>query len=188
MSLKEILSARRTIHHFDSTRTFSQDILLTAIELGLWAPNHRLTFPWRYSLIGPQKRQELLKVHLRLAEKKQPGIAPEELARVQEKFLAAPYLVMLSQKLPAEKNQMLKNEDYATCSMAVQNISIFLWEQGIGSKWSTSGMIRDPETYQILNMAMDEEELIGLLWVGFAKKIPPASMRPPLDQVLRILE
>ena len=48
-----VIRERRTINLFEA-EPVGQQPLLDAIELARWAPNHRLTEPWRFYLLGPQ--------------------------------------------------------------------------------------------------------------------------------------
>ncbi len=50
-----VLRARRSIDLFEPEPVGSA-VLLEAIEVGRWAPNHRLTEPWRFYVIGPATR------------------------------------------------------------------------------------------------------------------------------------
>ena len=52
-AIAELIRARRTINLFES-EPVGTSALIDAIVLARWAPNHRLTEPWRFYLIGPE--------------------------------------------------------------------------------------------------------------------------------------
>ena len=52
-SVAELLRNRRSINLFEP-EPVGTDVLLDAIDVARWAPNHRLTQPWRFYLLGPE--------------------------------------------------------------------------------------------------------------------------------------
>ena len=74
-------------------------------------------------------------------------------------------------------------EDYAACCTAVQNFMLYLWKAGVGSKWTTGDITRDPRFHDILGIDPGTESVIGLIWYGYPK-ITPAQSRKGLDDVL----
>lgn len=53
--LAERIRSRRTTNLF-LKRKVSKDLVLEAIELARWAPNHHLTEPWHFYLLGNEKK------------------------------------------------------------------------------------------------------------------------------------
>ena len=56
-----VLRARRSIDLFEPEPVGSA-VLLEAIEVARWAPNHRLTEPWRFYVIGPATRGAIIEL------------------------------------------------------------------------------------------------------------------------------
>jgi nitroreductase len=54
--LAERMRSRRTTNMF-LKQEVSKDLMLQAIELARWAPNHHLTEPWHFYLLGDEKKQ-----------------------------------------------------------------------------------------------------------------------------------
>lgn len=40
-----------------------------------------------------------------------------------------------------------EREDYAACCCAIQNLYLLLWQRGIGLKWNTGRLVREPRFY-----------------------------------------
>jgi len=78
-----------------------------------------------------------------------------------------------------------KLEDYAACACAIQNLSLSLVADGVGYKWSTGKITRDPNTYQIAEIDPILEEIIGFIWIGYSIKEPPLIRRPLLNSIYR---
>lgn len=188
MDLHEALRTRRTVYKLED-RPVADDVLERALEAGRWAPNHKLTEPWRFTKVGPQTRARLGRVAARLAEQKAADMPAAErerqVARAVEKITAAPALLVVS-CLKSPDDAFREREDYASCACAVQNIMLSLWADGVGCQWSTGGVIRDDESYRVLGIDQVEEEIIALLKVGFPAKVPEIARRP-LAEVSRRL-
>src|SRR2546423_13349521 len=58
MELEEAIRTRRT-HKVFGTEPLDRDTLLELFDLARWAPNHHLTNPWRFRVVGPQARAAL---------------------------------------------------------------------------------------------------------------------------------
>ena len=52
LPVAELLRSRRTIHHFYPDHP-PPHIILQAIELARWVPNHHATEPWHFYLLRP---------------------------------------------------------------------------------------------------------------------------------------
>ena len=105
-----------------------------------------------------------------------------------------PLLRSLRSSVQASKLYIIKNglvddafqqrEDYATLACSIQNMSLYLWEQGIGAKWRTGAVTRHPEVYDLLKLDPSKEEIIGFVNIGRPSKTPEAKPRPELSEVL----
>ena len=56
-----VLRARRSIDLFEP-EPIGSGVLLEAVEVARWAPNHRLTEPWRFYLIGATTRAAVIEL------------------------------------------------------------------------------------------------------------------------------
>jgi nitroreductase len=63
-------------------------------------------------------------------------------------------------------------EDYAATVCALHNFVLSMWEQGIGSQWSTGSITRHDMSYRALNISSEEERIIGFIRVGYPDVIP----------------
>ena len=52
-TVAELIRSRRTIHEFREAPA-PAGLVRKAIDLARWAPNHHLTEPWRFYLLGPE--------------------------------------------------------------------------------------------------------------------------------------
>ena len=71
MTLHEALVSRRTAYSF-TDEAIDDDVVARALDAMRWAPNHKLTQPWRVILVGPQTRGAIAAVAEVLAESGEP--------------------------------------------------------------------------------------------------------------------
>ena len=180
MEISEAIKKRRTIHIF-STKSVPSEVIEKSIDAANHAPCHRKTFPWRFTKIGIKKRELLYQLQLTL---KFGGEQTNDsnLKKIRDKMLNPSHLLIASQL--CTENQVQKQEDYAACACAIQNLSLSLVEHGVGCKWSTGKITKEPETYRIAKINPIEEEIIGFIWIGYGT-VPPLIQRPATSIIYR---
>ena len=182
MNLDTLIKTRRTVHVYN-TKPVAEALLNQALELALWAPNHRLTFPWRFVRAGTETRRQLAQVAAEIKAKKNgAAISMTEKAMIEKSYLDPSHLLVISMLRSPDPRRL--REDYATVAMGVQNISLFLWQHQIGTKWSSGAPTFDARTYNILNVDPSQQEIVGFLWIGHFDSLPKETPRPELDKVL----
>jgi nitroreductase len=172
-----LLRSRRTIHDFRPDPP-PRELLMRALELARWAPNHYLTQPWHFYLLGPETRQQIseLNAHL-VAVSKGAEAGQAKLKR----WLAIPgWLVVTCER---NEDPVREREDYAACCCAIHNLSLYLWSADIGVKWTTGAVTRDPAFYDLVWVDPSRERVVGIIWYGYPAEIPQTDRRP-LEQVL----
>ena len=181
MDLKAAILSRRTVHEF-SDETVPRALVEEALNLALWAPNHKLTFPWMFCWIGSQTQAKLVDLAAELNAQGPKALSGIALEALRKKLLGVPRMIAVGCKKVADEFQ--QREDYASVACGIQNAALFLHAEGYGTKWSTGGFTRHERTYQILGMDPSEIEIVGFLFIG--KGQPPAKkpLRPELNTVL----
>ena len=185
MDLTDALLSRRTVYRFED-RPIPGDVLERALEAARWAPNHRLTQPWRFLVVGPETRQRLGPIAARLARVKAKDVSPDEveavIARQVKKVTGLPGLIVVTNRKTPDDPQR-EREDYAATCCALHNLVLQLWADGVGAQWGTGGLTRDDETYRALGIEAAADEIIGFVKCGYPAKVP-RSERMPLDEVV----
>lgn len=173
----EILRGRRTIELFLQTPVPRQ-LVRDAIEAATWAPNHCVTEPWQFHLLGKQSVAACLALVRELVTAKKDAAAGEFKA---QSWARKPGWVVVSCR--NSDDALRQREDYAACAAAVQNFMLYLWKAGVGSKWTTGDITRDPRFFEILGVDAAAASVVGLIWFGYPK-LTPTQQRKPLKQVL----
>lgn len=177
---EKLAEERRTVHSYIK-KDVPLDIIEAGVRLSLWAPNHRLSFPWKYFLISEEKQKNIFQWACENKKLDPNGLSPLTEA-TKEQFLYPKILVL---GLKKDANPAMQKEDYATLSCSVQILSMYFWQHGLGTKWSTGKVSRDPRLYSLVGAAENEVSLEGMLIIGWAKEIPQAAERPALESVFK---
>ncbi len=174
MDLHAALTTRRTVQRFRAGG-IPDEVLARALTAAQHAPNHKLTWPWRFLLPGPVTREILFRVGLRLKAAKK-GLSPSLEEAVRQDMLTPARLVAVVQVLADEPGRQL--EDYAACACAAQNLMLSLHADGFATKWGTGGTLRDPEALAALGVDAARERIVAFVWCGVAEVVPSAPPRP----------
>lgn len=178
--LAATMRSRRSIDLFAPQR-IPIDVLKDAIEVARWAPNHRLTEPWRFYMLGPRALGATIDLAVEIevdAKGERAGTARR--ARLE----GIPGMFVLTARRSDEA--LVDRENYAACCCAAQNLMLYLWRQGIGVKWTTGGITRQPRFYELLGLNAAEESIVGLFWYGVPKVVPEQRRRAVAEIVTEL--
>ena len=175
--IAEVIRGRRSINLYLQTPV-PRGLVREAIEAATWAPNHHLTEPWHFYLLGRETITRCLDLCCDIVTTKK-GPDAGEFKRKQ--WSEKPGWVVVTCRY--SDDELRQREDYAACAAAVQNLMLYLWRAGVGSKWTTGDITRDARFFDIVGIDASEEFVVGLLWYGYPK-ITPEQKRRGLDEVL----
>jgi nitroreductase len=183
--LLALLRERRSIYDF-LPHPVPMEILERALDAGRFAPNHKLSEPWRFTIVGPATKAAVAAPWSLHTLRKVPPNASEErrteaLAASRKKWMSKPLAVVVSQVL--NDDSVRREEDYAAVACAMQNIQLAAWALGLGCQWSTSPATRDREVLELIGVP-ETERVVGFLFVGYPDGVPECRRRP-LAEVLR---
>lgn len=186
MDVLEAIYTRRTIAKF-RPEPIPDETLRQVLAAGVWAPNHHLTEPWQFVVLGPETQRRLAERFGVLKAAKARGESPERGERLRadsvRQFLAVPRIVAMAAVQEGEAQR--RREDLAAVCCAAQNVQLAAWAAGIGTKWSTAGVTRDPLAYELLGLDPARFDIIGFLFMGYPAEVPTRERRRPLDEVIR---
>ncbi len=173
--LAERIRSRRTTKLF-LKQPVDHKLILDAIEVARWAPNHHLTEPWHFHLLGPAKIAECVQLTRTVVTELKGAKLGEFKA---EAHAAIPGWLVVTCKTSGEALQ--QREDYASCACAVQNLMLYLSEAGVATKWATGAITRDARFFDLLQLSEQDVMVVGIIWYGYAK-ITPQQKRSDIRQ------
>jgi len=186
MDAHEALRARRTVPKYTGAPV-PDAVIERALEAANMAPCHKLTWPWRFTVLGSEAHEALVELAIRLKAASKVDCTPDQVsAGVRAKLGSAGRLVAVSQVL--DSDPFRREEDYAATAAAIQNLCLSLTADGWGSKWSTGGYTRHPDAYARLGIDPDVERIVGVVLVGEPIAEPRTPPRRPLEAVVRYVD
>ncbi len=189
MHVDEAIQARRTHKQFVAG-ALSRETICELLELARWAPNHRVTEPWRFAVVhGDSKAAMVSACHEAFDAMAKPGDEhmAAKLAAKKKKFarrIGDAGAVLLISYVHSDSDATQDREDYAATACAVQNIMLGATARGLVSQWSTSKVFYSASMRAFFGQDADET-LVALLFIG--RQVRPMSglRKRSIDQLTR---
>jgi nitroreductase len=170
VDIDELIRTRRTTKAYEPAPV-DPATLDELFELARWAPNHHLTNPWRFRVLGPRALDAL---------KQAAGL--ENAAKLDR----APTLVAVS-AVEGGEDPVADEEDLLATAAATYIVLLGAHSRGLGGYWRTPAVLRTPEGRAACGVP-DGEKILGLIHLGRARGTKPAPQRAPLDAIRSYLE
>ena len=168
MDLEEAIRTRRT-HKVYRSEPVDRETLLELFDLARWAPNHHLTNPWRFRVIGPVALERLKR-----------AAGPEAAAKLDR----APTLVVCSCALSGDPVQ--DEEDLHATACAAYIVLLAAHARGLVGYWRTPGVLRTEEGRAAVGLGPDER-FVALIHLGRSVQEKQAPAREPAEHVVEYL-
>jgi len=175
MHVSDAISTRRSIKRF-TTRPVTRDEIETLLSAAVAAPNHRLTQPWRFYVLGPEARHAY---GLVLGGRKAKKIEDPEAARTMRDTVAAEHRAlpaMLVVAVADNENPEIREEDYAATMMGIQNLSLAAVELGLGTHVKTGAVMSDPAARAAAGVR-ERERIVAVVNIGEPAEVPAPKER-----------
>jgi nitroreductase len=186
MDVEEAIRSRRTVKAFGA-EPVDREVLDELLELARWAPNHHLTNPWRFRVLGPGSLERLKTAVGELAAvEAPPGADADDLARAAAaKLERAPTLVVCSVKHSHDPVQ--DEEDRHAASIAAYIVLLAAHARGLAGYWRTPAVLRT-EAGAVAVGIPPNERFVGLLHLGHAKQTSATPEREPPERYVSFLD
>jgi nitroreductase len=159
MDVETAIRTRRT-HKAFAPEPLPRELLDQLLELANWAPNHNLTVPWRFRVVGPASLRRL-----------KQAAGPEGAAKLDR----APTLVVVSSVLSGDPVQ--DEEDLHATAVASYIVLLAAHDRGLAGYWRTPGLLRGEEGRAAAGLPASERA-VGLLHLGHPRQERPVPPRP----------
>jgi nitroreductase len=168
VNVETAIRSRRT-HKRYGAEPVDAATLAELLDLARFAPNHKLTQPWRFRVLGPETRALI------------ETAAGEKEA---DKLRRAPTLVLATAKLSGDPHT--DEEDLHATACAVYAILLGATARGLASYWRTPGAFDEQAVRDLLSLDADER-VVALIHLGPSEGDPPAKEREPLESFVSSL-
>jgi nitroreductase len=163
VDVETAIRTRRT-HKAFGPEPLAREEILELLELARWAPNHHLTAPWRFRVVGSAALASL-----------KEAAGPEGAAKLDR----APTLIVVSCALGTDPIQ--NEEDLHATAVASYIVLLGAHGRGLAGYWRTPGLLRSAEGRAAVGLP-DDERFVGLLHLGRARQEKEPPGRPPVEQ------
>jgi len=169
----ETIRARRSIPKLRPDAV-PREALEQMLEAAVWAPNHRLTEPWRFYVItGEDAKRRFAEIRRRLRASSFPNPdAPEAqkaLGRISQDTMGTPALIVVTVHQTGDEER--REEDVAATFMAIENLMLAGVELGVGTYMRTGPIMRDPDLRAWLQLE-DDRRIVAIIYAGHASDVP----------------
>ena len=168
MDVDSAVRTRRT-HKAYEPEPVDPETIVELLELARWAPNHHLTEPWRFRVIGPETFDRLVAAG-----------EPNEASKLGR----APTLVVATAKLTGDDHQNRKDVLATACATYI--VLLAAHARGLASYWRTPKLFETDAAREALGLA-DDEEFVALIHLGPPATTPAAKERKPPEDYVEFL-
>jgi nitroreductase len=169
MDVEAAIRTRRT-HKAFGPEPLPREQIEELLELARWAPNHNLTAPWRFRVVGPRTLARLKEV-----------AGPEGAAKLDR----APTLIVVSCVLSEDPVQ--SEEDLHATAVAAYIVLLAAHGRGLAGYWRTPALLRSAEGLAAVDLPAGER-FVGLLHLGRPRQEKEPPERPPVAQTTTYLD
>ena len=169
MDVETAIRTRRT-HKAYRPEQVPRETLEALLELARWAPNHHLTNPWRFRVVGPAALERL-----------KEAAGPESASKLDR----APTLVVCSCKLSGD--QVQDEEDLHAAGIAAYIVLLAAHARGLAGYWRTPDVLRTDEGRAAVGLPEDER-FVSLIHLGEPVQQQRPPDREPAENVVTFLD
>jgi nitroreductase len=162
MDVEEAIRTRRT-HKAYGADPVDRETLLELFDLARWAPNHHLTNPWRFRVLGPEALERL-----------KAADTPESAGKLDR----APTLIVVS--------SVGNEEDRDATAAAAYIVLLAAHERGLATYWRTPAVLQTAAGRAAVGVG-DDEQVLGLLHLGAPRQEQRVPDRAPVEDVAMFL-
>lgn len=186
MNVQDAIEARVSVKDYKPTEV-ARESVERLLELANLVPNHRMTEPLEYRVMGDGAKRAYAEA---LAGRKAKRIEDPEVARavtekVTRRHLSVPSMIAVL--VHEDEDSEIREEDWATAFMAIQNLSLAAVEMGLGTHIKTGAVMGERELREALEVAEDQR-LAAIVFLGEPAEVPDAKTRVPAADRTRWLD
>ncbi|RDC55700.1 nitroreductase [Pedobacter chinensis] len=160
------------------------EVINQILETANYAPTHKLTQPWRFTVI---RKAGLPKLGEELGKLYKKKVSPQQFLQKKydsfaEKTSQADCIIAINM---AVSGKIPEWEELAAVSCAVQNMALTAESLKVGAYWSSPPLIDDLGEFLGLT---ENEKCIGLFYMGYHNEKPWAPNRTPMEGKVKWIE
>ena len=167
--INRLIKNRRSIYPAQySGEKVKDEIIQQMLENANWAPSHKHTEPWRFTVFTGDGLKQLAQFQSELyrdLSTKANNFDQNKFDKLASKPLMASHVIAISMK----RNPIVPEiEEVEAVACAVQNMYLTATAYGVGCYWGSGGITYKEEAKRNFGLS-SEDKLLGFLYVGVPK-------------------
>ena len=185
--ISRLIRSRRSVFPAQySGETVKDEIIKEMLENANWAPTHKFTEPWRFTIFKGKGLKMLGNFMAELYEKvskKAENFELKKFEMLKNKPLLASHVIAIGMKRD-ELERVPEIEEIEAVACAVQNMCLTAAAHRVGCYWGTGGITYFEDAKPFFNLEKSDK-LLGFLFVGMPKALPQKGRRKPVEEKVR---
>jgi nitroreductase len=170
----ELVRRRRTSLLVDPERPVPDELIDGFIGAATWAPNHKRTWPWRFTVLTGDARARFGSA---LGDAAEAGGLPEKkVAKLRTKYLRSPVLVLVWVARDPDGDVVRAREDRDATAAAVQNLLLAATARGLASYWGSLPDALVPAARHAVGLS--DVDPVAVVYLGWPTSEVAAPSRP----------
>jgi nitroreductase len=184
--LNELIKTRRSTFpkQYEAGKPVDDAIIRQMLENANWAPTHKLTEPWRFTVFSGNGLKTFAGLQASVY-KNSAGLnyKEENYQRLLTTPLLASHVISIGMKRHADKN-IPEMEEIAAVACAVQNMYLTAAAYNIGCYWTTGGVTFNEAAKPFFDLDTIDK-LMGFFYVGVIATASPIGKRGAIEQKVK---
>jgi len=173
MDVTTAIRTRRSNGYVFPDKPVERSVVERLLQAACWAPNHKRTAPWRFSVFMAEGRKRLADAMVEGAK----AAGKDDPQKMYDKAFRAPTVIAV---WTAVGRGLHKNppawEDHAAVAAACQNLLLEAHALGLAGYWRSGDVCDWPAVHKLLGMDTNKgDAVIGFIYLGH----PDASKGQP---------
>ncbi len=185
--LNKLIRQRRSVFPKDYTgEKIADEIVWQLLENANWAPTHKLTEPWRFTVFCDQGLTTFASYQAEKYRQQYAGTTAflqQKYQKLLTKPLKCAHIIAVGAH-HAAGSPVPEVEEIAAVSCAVQNILLSATAYGLGAYWSTGGVTYLDEAKKFFSLGKNDT-LLGFIYLGIIRHPPADSRRTDIRPKVR---
>ncbi len=177
----KLIRHRRSIFPVCYTdEVIADDIVNQILENATWAPTHKLTQPWNFTVFTGKGLNKLAEFQANLYKKLSGDkFEQKNFDKLMEKPLKCSHVIAIGMN----RNKLVPEvEEVEAVACAVQNMALTASAYKLGSYWGTGGVTYKEEAKEFFGLGEDDK-LLGFFFLGVPSiEWPNRAVRKPVSE------
>lgn len=183
VQLNELIKSRRSTFpkQYAAGQLVPDNIIEQMLENANWAPSHKLTEPWRFTVFTGEGLRTFAQLQAMVYKHATGDFFDQgKYQKLLDNPQMASHIISIGMKRHAEKN-IPEIEEIASVACAVQNMYLTAAAFNIGCYWTTGGVTYNEKAKTIFGLS-SEDKLMGFFYIGVIDVPSPPGKRQPIEE------